>query len=125
MSELKILERDERRSFRPGEIVEGVAGWRLDSPPRSVELRLFWFTRGKGTEDVGIVNHVNFPSPQPDEGRKFSFTLPPEPFSFSGQLISLIWALELVAEPGEHSTRVEIIVSPTGGEILLLKHASA
>jgi hypothetical protein len=37
----------------------------------------------------------------------------------------LIWALELVAEPGEHSTRVEIIVSPTGGEILLLKHASA
>ena len=124
MNELKILLRDERRSFRPGETIEGVAGWRLDQPPTSIELRLFWFTRGKGTEDVGIANQMNFSSPQLEEGRKFSFTLPPEPFSFSGQLVSLIWALELVAEPGEHSTRVEIIVSPTGEEILLHKNAS-
>jgi hypothetical protein len=119
MSELKILVRDERRNFRPGETVEGVAGWRLDDPPKSVELRLFWFTRGKGTEDVGVVNQINFPSPQIEEGRRFSFTLPAEPFSFSGQLISLIWALELVVEPGDISTRVELVMSPTGEEILL------
>lgn len=125
MSELRILVRDERRSFRPGETLEGVAGWRLDQEPKSVELRLFWFTRGKGTEDVGVVNQLNFPEPQLEEGRKFSFTLPAEPFSFSGQLISLIWALELVVEPGELSTRVEIIVSPTSQEILLHRHASA
>ena len=58
MNELKILMRDERRNFRPGETVEGVAGWRLDKPPKMVELRLFWFTRGKGTEDVGGVNQM-------------------------------------------------------------------
>ena len=119
MSELKILVRDERRSFRPGEAVEGVAGWRLDQPPKSVELRLFWFTRGKGTDDVGVVNQVRLDAPQLEEGRKFSFTLPAEPFSFSGRLISLIWAIELVVEPGGRSARYDFVMSPTGAEILL------
>ena len=125
MSELKILLRDERLNYRPGETIEGVAGWRLDQPSKSVELRLFWFTRGKGTEDVGVVNSMNFQAPQLEEGRKFSFTLPPEPWSFSGQLVSVIWALELVAQPGNHSTRVELVVSPSGQEIQLHAHASA
>ncbi len=122
-SELKILLRDERRNYRPGETVEGVAGWRLDKPPQAVELRLFWFTRGKGTEDVGVVNQLRFDAPQLEEGRRFSFPLPAGPYSFSGQLISLIWALELVVEPDEQSTRVELVVSPTTGEILLHTNA--
>lgn len=125
MNELKILVRDERRNFRSSETVDGVAGWRLEKPATSVELRLFWFTRGKGTEDVGLVQTTRFDAPQLEEGRKFSFTLPPEPWSFSGQLVSLIWALELVTEPGEHATRVELVVSPTGQEILLHQHAGA
>jgi len=125
MNELRILLQDEQKNFRGGETVEGVAGWRLEKPPKSVELRLFWFTRGKGTEDVGVVNQIRFDAPQQEEGRKFSFTLPAEPWSFSGQLISLIWALELVAEPGGHTTRVELVVSPTSQEILLHQNASA
>jgi hypothetical protein len=125
MNELKILLPDERRSFRCAETVDGVAGWRLEKPPASVELRLFWFTRGKGTEDVGVVNRMRFDAPQQEEGRKFTFTLPAEPWSFSGQLISLIWALELVAEPGGHTARVELVVSPTGREILLHQNAGA
>ena len=123
--DLKILLRDGRTTFRPGETIEGVAGWRLDKPPKSVELRLFWFTRGKGTEDVGQAGTLKFPEPQMEEGRKFSFTLPPEPWSFSGQLVSLIWALELVAEPGEQSTRVELVVSPSTREIQLHGHESS
>jgi hypothetical protein len=125
MSELKILLRDERKSFRGGETVEGGAGWRLEKPPTSAELRLFWFTRGKGTEDVSVVNRMRFDAPQQEEGRKFSFTLPAEPWSFSGQLISLIWALELVADPGGHTARVELVVSPSGQEILLHQNAGA
>jgi hypothetical protein len=123
MNDLKIVLRDGRKSFRPGDVVEGVAGWRSPQPLRSVELRLFWFTRGKGTEDVGLVNQLRFESPQLEEGRRFSFTLPNEPWSFSGELVSLIWALELLAEPGDQSIRVELTVSPTGQEILLHRHA--
>jgi len=125
MNELRILLQDEQKNFRGGQTVEGVAGWRSEKAPRSVELRLFWFTRGKGTEDVGVVNRIRFDAPQQEEGRKFSFMLPEEPWSFSGQLISLIWALELVAEPGGHTTRVELVVSPTSQEILLHQNASA
>lgn len=125
MSDLKILLRDERVNYRPGETIEGVAGWRLDQVPKNVELRLFWFTRGKGTEDVGVVNKMSFPAPQMEEGRTFSFPLPPEPWSFSGQLVSLIWALELVVEPGSQSTRLEFILAPDGREIQLHSHASA
>jgi hypothetical protein len=125
MSELKILLRDEQKSFRCGETVEGVAGWQLEKPPTSAELRLFWFTRGKGTEDVGLVQRVRFDAPQSEEGRRFSFILPEEPWSFSGQLVSLIWALELIIEPGERTERVELVVSPTGREILLHQNAGA
>lgn len=125
MSDLKIILRDENVSNRPGETIEGVAGWRLDQPPKSVELRLFWFTRGKGTEDVEVVARIPFPEPQLEEGRTFSFKLPTEPWSFSGQLVSLIWALELIVEPRALATRVELVVSPTGQEIQLHAHASA
>jgi hypothetical protein len=125
MSELEIVLRDQRRNFRPGETVEGVAVWRLEQPAKSIELRLFWFTRGKGTEDVGVVNQLRFDAPQLTEGRDFSFALPAGPFSFSGELISLIWALELVVEPGSHSTSVELVMSPTGQELLLHPHARA
>ena len=46
-------------------------------------------------------------------------TLPAGPYSFSGRLISLIWALELVAEPGNHVARVEITLGPDGQEVVL------
>jgi len=108
-----------RGAFAPGESVSGTVSWQLDAPADSVEVRLFWYTRGKGTEDVGVINRFAFEQPQAEEGRPFQFVLPEEPYSFSGRLVSLIWALELVVEPGSQTTRVEFTLSPTGEEILL------
>jgi len=125
MNELKILLANDRAQFRPGETLSGVAGWHLPAPPRSVELRLFWFTRGKGTEDVGLVNRLVFDAPASEEGRRFEFVLPDQPYSFSGQLISLVWALELIAEPGQQTARTEFTLSPKGAEIVLHAHARA
>lgn len=119
MNQLRLGTRDNQREFRPGEEVHGAAGWQLDQPAKAVEVRLFWYTRGKGTEDVGVVGTVRFDQPQQEEARPFQFKLPESPYSFSGKLISLIWALELVVEPGQHSTRLELTVSPTGKEVLL------
>lgn len=45
--------------------------------------------------------------------------LPADPYSFSGTLISLVWALEVVAEPGGAAGRIDVVVSPTGNEIRL------
>jgi hypothetical protein len=119
MSKLKIGTRDERRSFQPGDELAGAAGWELDKPAKAVEVRLLWFTRGKGTEDVGVVETARFEEPKQAEARPFQFRLPPAPCSFSGKLISLIWALELVVLPSKESTRFEFVIGPEGKEIVL------
>ena len=119
MSEIRIAIREERSRFRPGDEITAAAYWKLDQPPKSVEARLFWFTRGKGTQDVNIVQTIRFDQPLIEEARPIRFELPEGPYSFSGRFISLIWAIELVAEPTGESSRFELTVSPTGEEIVL------
>lgn len=120
MNLINVETRDGVTSFRPGDVVEGRAWWQIDSPPTEVVARLFWYTQGKGTQDIGIVAEESFPAPGAQDRRTFSFKLPAGPFSFSGKLISLLWAIEVVAQPGGDSARVEFTVSPTGEEIRLM-----
>ena len=119
MSELSIELAEGRTNYRPGETLAGVASWRLDEPVDELEVRLLWFTRGKGTQDVSVIDHREFRSPGLSGHREFTFNLPDEPYSFSGRLISLIWALELVTPRGKESTRVEFVLSPYDSEIVL------
>jgi hypothetical protein len=122
MSWIRIETRDGVTAFRPGDEVAGTVRWQLDRPPRSLELRLFWYTQGKGDQDVGVVENLPLAETAPVGHRSFRFRLPAGPFSFSGKLISLLWAIEAVAEmggAGAQAERCEIIVSPTGREILL------
>ena len=125
MEQLAIEIQDGANAFLPGEAVEGTVSWQLDRPAVTAELRLFWYTQGKGDQDVGVVSTVPFGTPEIQDRRPFRVTLPDGPFSFSGKLISLVWALELVVEPGSRSTRTEITVSPTRMEILLSPGAPA
>ena len=119
MSDLWVELDGARTSFAPGERIAGTAGWRLEEPPEALEVRLFWFTRGKGERDVGIVETLEIASGAREGSREFSFHAPPAPLSFSGKLISLIWSIELVALPGGDAGRREITLSPTGEEIRL------
>jgi hypothetical protein len=107
-----------RTAFEPGDEVAGTAAWELPAAPERLDLRLIWYTRGKGTQDVGVVASQELPAAI--SGRQeFRFTLPAGPYSFSGKLISLVWAVEMVAEPGGEAARADVAVSPTGREILL------
>jgi hypothetical protein len=112
---------DGRRNFSPGETLTGRASWTADPVPSSAELRLFWYTRGKGTQDVGVVESVPLASPQVSDRRDFRFVLPHEPYSCSGSLVSIVWALELIIEPGTRASRVEFIMAPSGAEVVLAK----
>lgn len=111
-------------SRKPRGVLEVLARWSLPSTPRSLEARLFWFTRGKGTEDVGVVAKELLPAPGAHGEHRVRFTLPDAPYSFSGRLISLIWAVELVAD--NTAARWEFVLAPEGREILLpqLTHAT-
>ena len=119
MSALKIQLDEGRAAFAPGEELTGTASWKLEQPPRAVELRLFWFTRGWGTEDAGVVETVRFDHPLTEEARPFRLRLPETPYSFSGKLISLRWAVELVAQPSKEVARPEITIAPGGEEVRL------
>jgi len=123
MSTLKIGTYENQTRFRPGGEVAGKALWILDGPPKAVEVRLFWYTQGKGTVDVNVVDRVRVETPPTRGEREFRFRLPGAPYSFSGKLISLVWALELVALPADETERIELVVSPTGFEVFLEKGA--
>ena len=122
MNTLKIGTFENKTRFRPGDEVAGKVLWIFErEPPRAVEVRLFWYTQGKGTQDVEIVDTVRFETvPQRDQ-REFRFVLPAQPYSFSGKLISLVWAIEVVAIPSNEAERLGITVSPTGDEVSLQK----
>jgi hypothetical protein len=115
---LSIELKNNRTALEPGETVAGEASWQVDHA-KSVEVRLFWYTAGQGTRDVQIIDSRPIADPLPVGHASFSFQLPSEPYSFSGKLLSLIWAVELVVEPGDHSTRAEFVMAPGGTEVLL------
>jgi hypothetical protein len=106
-------------AFRPGATIVGAAGWSLPAPPRSAEVRLFWYTSGKGTRDVTVVASVPFAQAASQEVQPFQLSLPAEPWSVDGRLVSVSWALELVVQPGNRSVRRELVVSPDGRTLAL------
>lgn len=119
MNLIEVQIRDGYTAFRPGDVVEGTVRWQLEPGPTEIEARLFWYTLGKGDQDIGIVETIPYANPAPTDRRQFRFRLPEGPYSFSGKLISLAWAVEVVAQPGDVAGRAEITVSPTGDEIRL------
>lgn len=121
MSWIEIGLEGGRTAYRPGEEVVGAVAWSLEEgePPVSAEVRLVWLTRGKGDVDSDVVATADLPSPAALDRRELSLRLPEGPYSFVGRLVSLVWAVEVVVEPGGRAERTEIVVSPTGREIRL------
>jgi hypothetical protein len=119
MSEGEILiQLDENRTaFRPGEMIRGSVAWSLSEIPRSGQVRLAWNTAGKGTQNVSTVQTLNLSPTSPREQQRFEIRAPESPYSFSGRLVSLIWAIEVELEPHSHCARQEIVISPTGHEV--------
>jgi hypothetical protein len=101
-------------SFEPGARVSGVVGWaaRAGAALTRLELDLSWSARSVAGRDLEIVETVTFGDPQPEERRPFIFALPEAPYSFQGALISLSWALELTAHPGQEKARLELTIAP-------------
>lgn len=119
MDKLKIALHEDKTAFAPRETLDGVIEWNLDSNPRRLDLSLFWYTAGRGMRDAGMVHQLSFDGPGTHGSKEFSFPLPDGPFSVSGKLVSIVWALELTCSPGSETTRRDITLSPTGKEIVL------
>lgn len=115
MNEIRIdLEGASARE--PGTELRGTVHWALRVPPTSIQTRLFWYTEGKGDRDLSVVQESSIDTSATSGSTPFTFRLPAGPYSFSGKLISLIWAIEVIAEPGGETARVELTVGPEGRE---------
>lgn len=117
MSRLTIETPTGQTAFEPGAEIDLYLEWDLDDEPEAIELRLVWNTSGKGDTDLEVARTERFEWPSRRESRQASVMLPRQPYSFSGKLVSLIWALELIALPGDASTRREITIAPGGREV--------
>ncbi len=102
---------DASAAFRPYDEIRGSIAWTLEKAPKSLELRLFWFTHGRGTSEAGVVEVRSLPASL-QGGERFSFTLPGSPYSLSGKWIQLTWALELVADPLGQIGMCELVLGP-------------
>ncbi|MCX6603535.1 MAG: hypothetical protein NTV52_08075 [Acidobacteria bacterium] len=79
----------------PGELITGLAQWRLTAPPETLEVRLVWKTAGKGDVDMANVPLLQVPLSGHPGQLKISFPAPLGPWSYSGSLFSIAWILEL------------------------------
>ena len=108
--------------FRPGETISGTVSWSgLDGTTDKLETRLLWYTEGKGSQDLEVVESLSSQLTRPDGSSRFEFTAPTRPFSFSGKLISLRWVIEVVEFPSCDGFREQITLSNDGSEIRLEK----
>lgn len=128
MSWIEIRLEGGKTAYRPGEEVVGKVAWSVEgdaagggeaAPPERAEVHLVWFTRGVGNADSDVVAVVELPRPSASDWREFRLRLPAGPYSVTGNLVSVAWAVEAVLEPGSRAERVEIVVSPTGRPVLL------
>lgn len=126
MSDELRIELDEgRTTFSPDEVIRGRAIWMQSGVVQSARVCLVWYTEGKGTRDMDVAHDASLPVMVSSSGHPFELTAPAEgPFSFSGKLISLLWAVELVIEPGGKTVQQSITISPTGLAIDLYAGAS-
>lgn len=124
MNEIRIEIPEGKAAFSPGETINGSLSWQTSAAPSRAFVSLLWYTHGKGTSDNSIVEQQQLPNPVRQDRREFSFKLPVAPYSFSGKLISLTWAIELVLEPGTASQRLDFVMAPEAREILLTEDAS-
>ena len=116
---LQLLLPNNQTSFEPGEGVTVIAEWTVEPGVHVIELRLVWHTSGKGTTDFAVVQTWRFDNPTFRDTRSIDVSLPSSPYSFSGKLISLSWAFELIAQPSGDSTRVDFVLAPGRQEVKL------
>jgi hypothetical protein len=114
---IEIELHDGRTDYEPGSEVRGRATWFFRDAPERLEARLFWYTRGRGTQDVEIVQVVPLGQGGGSHGwGEFRFQLPRTPYSYSGQLVSICWAVEVVSPRSDVAARAEIRMAPRGHE---------
>ena len=121
---IRIQLNETKEVYAPGEPIAGSVTWN-EEQASSLEVRLFWYTTGKGDRDVELMAIQEFEVLGAAGSHKFQFSAPSRPDSFSGKLITLQWAIEAILRPSEVTTLQTLTISRSGKEINLFGIQSA
>ena len=117
---IQIELQNKQKAFRPGDSIEGRVNWEgFENEVEKLEIRLIWFTSGKGTRDFEIADSLVESAVGERGSMGFSFEAPSRPYSFSVSLISLTWAIEVIFFPDHEAENLELVISSTAEEITL------
>ena len=116
---IRIEVENNQKEFEPGDSISGKVFWDLTKEPKRVSVNLLWYTDGKGSEDLEVVDSMEIESFNFRGSKGFTFVLPDEPYSFSGTLISICWTLEAFAKKSKDKDQYELVVAPNGKEVRL------
>jgi hypothetical protein len=103
--------------FTPGETIAGSVRWSELPSATSIEIRLIWYTIGKGDRDSQYVGVETIANPQPQGQADFQFLAPHRPNSFSGKLIAIQWAVEVIAFPQREAQQELLTINPATGPV--------
>lgn len=109
--------------FTPGGTVCGRVDWHEEKAPEAIEVRLLWYTEGRGDTDVGVARMLRVEAPAAMGSTPLHFECPRGPLSFSGRLISLQWCIEATAIGPGTTTRAPLVIGSGGEEIDLTRLA--
>ena len=107
--------------FQPGDSIAGNVRWDdLPENTENLEVRLIWFTIGKGDQDSQFVDVKKVDAPASRGFVNFEFVAPHRPNSFAGNLIALEWAVEVIAFPQRNAEQAKLTISPAASNIVLV-----
>ncbi|MBN1982674.1 MAG: hypothetical protein JW795_14160, partial [Chitinivibrionales bacterium] len=111
----KITIQLDSNSYDPGSALNACISWDVDQEKtHCIDMNLLWFTEGKGTPDYEVVQTVHHETPLRCGQKRFCLNLPLAPWSFSGRLISLVWAVEARIDSNKTLDRIPFIMAPQG-----------
>ena len=114
---------DDRTSFAPGGTITGEVRWNelRVSGDTVISLELAFRTEGKGTSQREVFDELEWPITMADGSEAFTIEAPNWPWSFSGKLVSVLWALD-AWQGNEHAESVQVTISPNGDEMDLYRY---
>ena len=104
-------------AFEPGRELTGRV-IRTGVSQSELSVKLICYTSGRGAEDVYVDQALPTTRLDSNVELPFRFILPKGPYSFSGSLISVVWAVEAIESHTGEAARVEFILASQRQEVV-------